>query len=65
MPIYDLLCKRCEQIEEDVLVKSFSTVTHCKTCGTEMKRLMSRPAFKFKERGGTDGGTLINIAKRT
>lgn len=69
MPIYDLLCKRCEQIEENVLVKSFDTVTHCKECGTEMKRLLSTPSFMFSEPRGTDKGRVMQInpkkAKRT
>lgn len=64
MPIFDYLCKDCEKITKDVLVKRYDDVTHCK-CGTEMQRLMSRPAFKFKTAGGVDSGTLISIAKRT
>ena len=65
MPIFDYLCKQCEVIEENVLVKKFDDVNHCKKCGTELHRLMSRPAFKFKTAGGTERGTLISIAKRT
>jgi putative FmdB family regulatory protein len=64
MPIFDYLCKDCETITEDVLVKRFDTVTHCDKCGAELKRLLSRPAFQFKEPGGVDRGRLISIAKR-
>jgi putative FmdB family regulatory protein len=65
MPIFDYLCKHCEHIEENVLVKSYDVVTPCKECGTEMKRLLSRPAFKFTDGTGTDQGQLMSIAKRT
>ena len=64
MPIFDYLCKSCETITEDVLVKRFDEVQHCKECGTELNRLLSRPAFKFKQPGGVDRGHLISIADR-
>jgi putative FmdB family regulatory protein len=64
MPIFDYLCKNCEEIHADILVKRFDTVTECPTCKKEMQRLLSRPAFKFKQPGGVDRGHTISIAKR-
>lgn len=64
MPIFDYLCKDCEEIHPDIMVKSYDVVTECPNCKTEMKRLLSRPAFKFKQPGGVDRGHLMSIAKR-
>ena len=62
MPIFDYLCKTCEVIKEDVLVRNFDEVNHCEKCGTELKRLLSAPAaHKFKELGGTDRGLLMSF----
>ena len=64
MPIFDYECKNCDEIHADIMVKRYDTVTNCPSCNEEMKRLMSRPAFKFKQPGGVDRGHLISIAKR-
>ena len=64
MPIFDYECTHCEESHPDILVKRYDSPTSCPKCGNEMKRLMSRPAFKFAQHGGTDRGRLISIAKR-
>lgn len=62
MPIFDYLCKQCEVIEENVLVRRFDEVNHCKKCGTELKRLLSAPAgHKFAQPSGTDKGCLMSF----
>jgi len=62
MPFFDYLCKTCEHIEENVLVKKFDEVNHCEKCGTELKRLLSTPAgHMFKEHGGTDRGRVMSF----
>jgi len=68
MPIYDYLCKTCEVISENVLVRKFDDVSHCKECGTELKRLLSAPAaHRFEQPDGTDKGRLMSFktSKRT
>ena len=64
MPIFDYECKHCESTHTDILVKRYDTPTNCPDCGKEMVRLMSRPAFKFKNPGGVHRGHLISIADR-
>lgn len=64
MPVFDYECKHCETSLPDQLVKRYDTPIDCPNCGNEMKRLMSRPAFKFKQPGGVDRGHLISIANR-
>jgi putative FmdB family regulatory protein len=64
MPIFDYECKHCDSIQTDILVQRFDSPAECPNCGTEMRRLISTPAFKFKQPGGVDRGHLMSIAKR-
>jgi putative FmdB family regulatory protein len=51
MPIYEYQCKACSQRHEIIQKISDAPLTHCPTCGGEMKKLMSSPAIQFKGSG--------------
>jgi putative FmdB family regulatory protein len=51
MPIYEYQCKQCNERHEIIQRFSDAPVTHCPTCGGEMKKLFSSPAIQFKGSG--------------
>jgi putative FmdB family regulatory protein len=64
MPIFDLRCNNCDEVIENVLLK-FNADTPICNCGGTTKRLISTPSFMFAQPAGTDGGRLMQIAKKT
>jgi putative FmdB family regulatory protein len=51
MPIYEYLCKECNERHEIIQRFSDAPLTHCPKCGGEMKKLVSSPAIQFKGSG--------------
>jgi putative FmdB family regulatory protein len=51
MPIYEYQCKQCNERHEIIQRFSDAPLTHCPTCGGEMKKLFSSPAIQFKGSG--------------
>jgi len=64
MPIYDLRCNECDGVKDNVLVKSYKSELPKCTCGGEMSRIISTPSFMFAQPAGTDGGRVMQIAKK-
>ena len=50
MPIYEYECKKCDKTKE-ILTSQYQHIEWCKTCGEEMKRLISRSTFHLKGGG--------------
>jgi putative FmdB family regulatory protein len=51
MPIYEYLCSQCKERHEIIQRISEDPLTHCPSCGGEMKKLISSPAIQFKGSG--------------
>ena len=51
MPIYEYQCQKCQERHEIIQRFSDATLTHCPSCGGEMKKLISSPAIQFKGSG--------------
>ena len=51
MPIYEYQCKQCNERHEIIQRFSDAPLTHCPSCGGEMKKLISSPAIQFKGSG--------------
>lgn len=51
MPIYEYLCRQCNERHEIIQRISEEPLTHCPKCGGEMKKLISSPAIQFKGSG--------------
>ncbi|MHB0969948.1 MAG: FmdB family zinc ribbon protein [Thermoanaerobaculia bacterium] len=51
MPLYEYMCKSCEERVEAIQRFSDSPYTICPTCGGELKKLISSPAIQFKGSG--------------
>jgi putative FmdB family regulatory protein len=51
MPIYEYQCNECRQRHEVIQKFSDPPLTHCPSCGGEMKKLPSSPAIQFKGSG--------------
>ncbi len=61
MPVFDYACPKCKK-EQHNLLKKFTDVVNC-WCGYQMIKIISSPAWHFKQPGGTDKGRLMQIAK--
>lgn len=51
MPIYEYQCRQCDERHEIIQRFSDAPLSHCPTCGGEMKKLFSSPAIQFKGSG--------------
>jgi putative FmdB family regulatory protein len=51
MPIYEYQCQQCKQREEVIQKFTDPPLTHCQSCGGDMKKLYSSPAIQFKGSG--------------
>lgn len=51
MPIYEYQCNQCKQRHEVIQKISDAPLSHCPSCGGDMKKLMSSPAIQFKGSG--------------
>lgn len=51
MPLYEYQCRNCGERVEALQRMSDDPLKECKTCGGELKRLMSAPAVQFKGSG--------------
>lgn len=51
MPIYEYQCNECRQRHEVIQKFSDPPLSHCPSCGGEMKKLPSSPAIQFKGSG--------------
>ena len=51
MPIYEYSCLQCGERTEELQRLSDDPLTVCETCGGELKKLLSAPAFQFKGTG--------------
>lgn len=51
MPIYEYQCRQCDERHEIIQRFSDAPLTHCPSCGGEMKKLFSSPAIQFKGSG--------------
>ena len=51
MPIYEYQCQQCQERHEIIQRFSDAPLTHCPSCGGEMKKLFSSPAIQFKGSG--------------
>ena len=59
MPIYNYRCAQCERITESIM-KHDDPAPECTGHGA-MQKLLSVPAFKFKNGHGTDMGSSMSI----
>ncbi|HEY0783198.1 MAG TPA: FmdB family zinc ribbon protein [Thermoanaerobaculia bacterium] len=66
MPLYEYQCTACGKRTEVLQRFADAPITTCPTCGGEVKKLISSPAFQFKgsgwyatdyaaKKGGSDG----------
>lgn len=51
MPIYEYQCSQCKERHEVIQRFSDAPLSHCPSCGGEMKKLPSSPAIQFKGSG--------------
>ena len=51
MPIYEYQCTRCSERHEVIQRFSDAPLSHCPSCGGDMKKLPSSPAIQFKGSG--------------
>ena len=51
MPIYEYQCQQCNERHEIIQRFSDAPLSHCPTCGGDMKKLISSPAIQFKGSG--------------
>lgn len=51
MPIYELKCQSCHQIEEHLLKFSDPKPTTCQSCGGNLTQLISQTSFALKGSG--------------
>lgn len=51
MPIYEYQCSQCKERHEVIQRFSDAPMTHCPSCGGEVKKLPSSPAIQFKGSG--------------
>lgn len=51
MPIYEYQCQQCEERTEVMQRISDDPLTRCESCGGDLKKLISAPAFQFKGSG--------------
>jgi putative FmdB family regulatory protein len=51
MPIYEFQCSQCKERHEVIQRFSDAPMTHCPSCGGDMKKLPSSPAIQFKGSG--------------
>ncbi|MDP9191718.1 MAG: FmdB family transcriptional regulator [Acidobacteriota bacterium] len=51
MPIYEFQCSQCKERHEVIQRFSDAPLSHCPSCGGDMKKLPSSPAIQFKGSG--------------
>jgi putative FmdB family regulatory protein len=51
MPLYEYRCSSCGRTTEALQSFSDDPLTICETCGGELQKLLSSPAFQFKGSG--------------
>ncbi len=51
MPIYEYQCTSCSERHEVIQRFSDAPLSHCPSCGGDMKKLPSSPAIQFKGSG--------------
>ena len=51
MPLYEYRCSSCGRTTEVLQSFSDDPLTVCETCGGELQKLLSSPAFQFKGSG--------------
>lgn len=51
MPIYEYQCTQCSERQEVIQRFSDAPLSHCPSCGGDMKKLPSSPAIQFKGSG--------------
>ena len=51
MPIYEYQCNQCNERHEVIQRFSDAPLSHCPSCGGDMKKLPSSPAIQFKGSG--------------
>src|SRR5687768_10855539 len=51
MPIYEYQCNQCRERHEVIQRFSDAPMSHCPSCGGDMKKLPSSPAIQFKGSG--------------
>jgi putative FmdB family regulatory protein len=51
MPIYEFQCSQCKERHEVIQRFSDAPMSHCPSCGGDMKKLPSSPAIQFKGSG--------------
>jgi putative FmdB family regulatory protein len=51
MPLYEYQCNQCSERHEVIQRFSDAPLTHCPSCGGDMKKLPSSPAIQFKGSG--------------
>ena len=51
MPLYEYRCSACGLTTEVIQLFSDDPLTVCESCGGELKKLLSSPAFQFKGSG--------------
>ena len=51
MPIYEYQCSQCKERHEVIQRFSDAPLSHCPSCGGDMKKLPSSPAIQFKGSG--------------
>ena len=51
MPIYEYQCTQCNERQEVIQRFSDAPLSHCPSCGGDMKKLPSSPAIQFKGSG--------------
>ena len=51
MPIYEYSCLKCGERTEALQRLADEPLTTCETCGGELKKLLSAPAFQLKGTG--------------
>ncbi len=51
MPLYEYQCQSCSDLSEVIQRMSDPPLETCESCGGELKKLLSAPAFQFKGSG--------------
>jgi putative FmdB family regulatory protein len=51
MPLYEYHCSACGRTTETIQSFNDELLTVCESCGGELKKLLSSPAFQFKGSG--------------
>lgn len=51
MPLYEYRCRQCGELSEVMQRVSDPPLAACPSCGGEVKKLISAPAFQFKGSG--------------